>query len=120
MRWIRLDTPILNDRQRASLSDGAWRLLVELELLCGSEDGGLPVREGEEPIDVLSWHLRREVNGELKELREGGFVTTEGGLLYPAGFFDRQGGYLKKLEYNRERQRGKRAAAIDLDGGSDG
>jgi hypothetical protein len=77
--WIKLYVEIVDDPKMGRLSDGHWRIAIELFLLAGEngKDGLLP------PVDDIAWKLRRSVDelaDALHALSQVGIVdeTSQG------------------------------------------
>ena len=90
--WIKLYTEMLHDPKVGQLSDGAYRLFVELMLKAGQvdEDGAT------DTVDALAWELRRQSDDLLNliwELEEGGrlvFLDPETQVVYITSWVKRQ------------------------------
>jgi hypothetical protein len=102
MKWVRIPIDLIRRKEFVPLPDSLWRLLVELDLLCGQEDG--PVHYD---MEEIAWLLHREnvkrTEKDVQELLEMGLVEFIGGGICPTGWIERNASYLHKMAYNRER-----------------
>ncbi len=97
MEWVRVNTGLLGRYEVASLPDAVWRVYLELDLLCGAEGGPVPEAS-------VSWALRKDCSGPLAELVRRGLVSPQEGTLITHDWQERNGAYLHKLNYNRNRR----------------
>ena len=77
--WIKLYHEMLDDPKIGRLTDGQFRLTINLFLLAGDyeQDGYLP------PVDDIRWRLRNPENIEenIEELKRVGILEVDGDLL---------------------------------------
>lgn len=104
MKWISLPVSLVGDQSCVSLPDHLWRLLVEYHLLCGQYNGPAPA-----DWTIISWQLHHEpeqvaIDSQALVAR-GLLLETPDGLL-PRGWLERHSGYLRKMQYNRDRYPG--------------
>jgi len=102
VKWVKIPTDRIRRKEYVPLPDNLWRLLIELDLLCGQEDG--PVHYDR---DEIAWLLHREdveqTERDLQTLLDKELVEFIGGGVCPTGWIERNTAYLHKMEYNRER-----------------
>lgn len=107
--WIKLYDDILDDPKMGRLSDGAFRLCINLFLLAGRgnpRNGELP------PFDDTAWVLRlgqEEFTSQWGELERAGIVGIIDGCPRVLNFEKRQGALTpaEKQKLYRDRKRGE-------------
>lgn len=103
--WIKLYLELLDDWKTGSLSDSAWRLMIELFLLAGEvgENGKLPARE------QICWRLRLsdkdKFDADLKTLIDSGIIGDYATGLHVTNFAKRQAADSQAERVRRYRER---------------
>lgn len=107
--WIKLYDDILDDPKMGRLSDGAYRLCINLFLLAGKGD----IRDGRLPsFEDISWTLRLPLDllsKQWNELEQSGIVNRIDDQLFVKNFRKRQSAITpaEKQRLYRDRKRGE-------------
>lgn len=104
IEWVRVPTIGIDEPSRAALPDFLWRLLYEIDLLCGVADGPIPY----DPAGI-AWRLHKAdaqaVTQGMEELTGLGLLVVGDGRVCPVNWIELNAPYLHKLQYNRNRRR---------------
>ncbi|MCA9929677.1 MAG: hypothetical protein KC419_14420 [Anaerolineales bacterium] len=113
--WIKLYDEILDDPKMGRLSDGAFRLCINLFLLAGRQDE----RDGRLPsLDDIAWILRlrtEDITALWEELERAGVVCTKDESPFVVNFDKRQGAIddAERMRRYRERKRQEKLQSSD-------